>query len=360
MEQFFILGRNPELSRAEVFAYLEARNANYRQVLFSNNYLIVDTDFIDWDIQNFGGLLMLGKINFKGTLTDFNKFVDKGDVIPSDKFTYSIYGNMGEEQLIDKFKKERRKAVIRHGKPLNLQTGDIAEVKSADYNVFMLQTTQVFFGLADQVYSHKGVEKRDMKKPVRRESLAISPRLAKILINLSGAKQGDLLLDPFCGVGGILQEALVRGIRVMGIDKDNDAILAAKQNLRWLEKNYKITSYELLSMDSKSAPDKQFGAVACEPALGALVKREPGDKEANQFIQSFESQIIQILRRVKNIKKKEARIAITFPFIRDFAVNAKRVCFETGLQVYSLDGVNFPIREFRPGQFIGREIYVLK
>jgi hypothetical protein len=37
-----------------------------------------------------------------------------------------------------------------------------------------------------------------MQKPIRREELAISPRLAKILINLSGAKKNNLLLDPFC------------------------------------------------------------------------------------------------------------------------------------------------------------------
>ena len=82
---------------------------------------------------------------------------------------------------------------------------------------------EILLGIAEQIYDSTGVKNRDMNKPVRREALAISPRLSKILINLSEAKPHDKLLDPFCGIGGILAEALIKRINVHGIDKDKMA-----------------------------------------------------------------------------------------------------------------------------------------
>ena len=71
-------------------------------------------------------------------------------------------------------------------------------------------------------------------------------RLAKILINLTGIKQNQVLLDPFCGTGTLLQEALLRNINVIGIDKEKTMINKAERNLKWLKKNYKINNYHKL------------------------------------------------------------------------------------------------------------------
>ena len=54
-------------------------------------------------------------------------------------------------------------------------------------------------------------------------------RLAKILINLSEVKDEEILLDPFCGIGVILEEALLQNINVIGIDKDKKAVDRCKE-----------------------------------------------------------------------------------------------------------------------------------
>lgn len=43
------------------------------------------------------------------------------------------------------------------------------------------------------------------------------------MINISGIKEG-VLLDPFCGIGSILQEAVLMGFDIRGVDIDKNCI----------------------------------------------------------------------------------------------------------------------------------------
>ena len=358
---FFILGRNPELSRAEIYSYLEMNSAEFTEILFKENYLVVETNFSKFNVQDFGGVLKLGKIMFKGNYNDFRKFLQKDEIVPSDKFTWAIYGNFpeAEDLLIDKFKADKKKAMIRRGgKEMTLQDGEVVEVANAEFELFCFFQTELLLGLVEQDYSYEDIKERDMKKPVRRESLAISPRLAKILVNLSQVKKGETLLDAFCGVGIILQEALLKGINVIGVDIDEEAIKGANENMLWLKKNYKIdSSYQFISADSAKT-HLNFNGIASETALGELLKQKVSKEDAEDMILRFENHIIPILRNLKHQKPKNAKIAITFPFVREYSVNIEDICRETGLDVYRLNNVKFPIKEFRKDQFISREFFV--
>lgn len=58
----------------------------------------------------------------------------------------------------------------------------------------------------------------------------MQPRLARALVNLTGAHKGTIT-DPFCGAGGILLEALLMGFKAVGTDFDKQQIERAKKNL---------------------------------------------------------------------------------------------------------------------------------
>ncbi|MFH1451886.1 MAG: DNA methyltransferase [archaeon] len=357
MKTFFILGRNPELSRQEILTYLEARNKNSKEILFEENYLIIETEE-KFNIQELGGVLKLGTVEFEGNLRDFQNYLNKNEIVPADKFAYSLFGNFEPEILKEKFKKERKKAVLKHGgRQLKFQSGEKTNISKTRFSLFLHEkNNKIYFGRVTQDYDYEQIENRDMNKPTRREQLAISPRLSKILINLSGAKPNDLLLDPFCGVGPILQEALIKNIKVYGIDKDKEAIIDAEKNIKWLKQNYQINSeYKLENIDAKKTPDLQFRAIATETPLGKLLKKKQTNEEAEQAIQNFESFIIPVLRRLKKSKKPKAKIAITFPVVRRFRVNAKKIAEKSGLKI--LIG---PIEESRPDQFISRDILVFE
>ena len=63
----------------------------------------------------------------------------------------------------------------------------------------------------------------------------LPPKLAQILINLCGhLPEGARILDPFCGTGVVLQEALLMGYNVYGTDKDERMVRYTEKNLGWL------------------------------------------------------------------------------------------------------------------------------
>lgn len=356
---FFILGRNPELSRAEVLEFLKARNRTHKEILFEENLLIIETNEGEkWDIQEFGGIMRLGKIIFEGTEEKFLEYAGQNELIPADKFSYKIFGDGDAQILKEKFKKGKKKGILKHGrKQIKFQDGTSQGISKADFNIFYHKRNDTtYFGIATQEYDNTEIKKRDMNKPARRESLAISPRLSKILINLSRVKPEDLMLDPFCGIGGILQEALLKKINVYGIDKDKKAIIGAEQNLKWLKKNYKIgNKYTLENKDTRKAPDLQFSAIATETPLGKVLRKKPTDNEAKQIIQNFEGYIIPILKKLKLVKKDSAKIAITFPVVKNLHVDAQKIANKCQMKLYLK-----PILESREDQFISRDILILE
>ena len=61
---------------------------------------------------------------------------------------------------------------------------------------------------------------------------SLHPRLARALINLTGIRKG-ILLEPFCGAGGILLEAGLMGIKTVGYDIDKIVLKKCKINLNF-------------------------------------------------------------------------------------------------------------------------------
>ncbi len=362
MKYFFVLGRNPELSKAELYGYLNARDLSFKEIVLEENLLILDlNDKTSLNIQHFGGLLSFGKLVEFSNKKDFLEFLEKEEFVERDKFTYSVIGNLDSSFFSEKFKRERKKAQIRNfGKRLRFQSGENAFIPKSDVEIFAFSKGQeIFLGLAEQRFSSKEVEERDMKKPFRRESLAISPRLAKILINLSGAKEGDLILDPFCGVGGIVQEAVLMGINCVGIDKDSDAIKGAKENLAWLKSNSPFKGrYEFTNSNSLNAQNRHYDSIVAESSLGEVLRRRLAKKQAESYLEEFKDNIIPLLRKFKEIKKKDAKIAITFPCFDDIQISKEEICNLSGLNVFSFGGVEFPILEKRDSQFVNRQIWV--
>lgn len=60
---------------------------------------------------------------------------------------------------------------------------------------------------------------------------SLDPRIARAMVNMARAKPGNLVLDPFCGTGGLLIEAGMIGCRVIGTDIDEDMVQGARINL---------------------------------------------------------------------------------------------------------------------------------
>lgn len=366
MKYIFILGRNVELSVEEVKSFLESQRINFKIISKVSNGILVETDKkLENIVDKLGGVISIGEVLAEGKLNEIVKTLDKRELYfgKDNKLNYVVFdfGGKDFDEIRDylkyRFKDEKVKATEKKitGR-IQLQDGsDAVKVVSnlIDEQFFVFGNT---FGKIFEFCDYDKIEKRDMGKPVRREELSISPRMAKILINLAQAKEGEILLDPFCGVGVVLQEALLQKIKVVGIDVDKKAIAGAKQNLEWFK--FDKLNYKLINGDSSNIRISKVDCVATEPDLGELQRRVPSPEKAKEIIRGFEKLIIDVINNLK--KEVRGKIVFTAPLIfagkKKISCNFEKISSETGLKIRE----GFPIDEFRESSFIGRSVVVMR
>ncbi len=380
MKYFFILGRNPRLSIAEIFSYFEKEKLIIKSYFSRYNMLLIESDNkinTQKIIDKLGGSIAVGRVLFSGDINSIKDMIAKENIYfeNENKFNYSLISFENEDSsdsilsaIRDNFKRERLKAQykgVREAIKMQSDSGEGYLIAPKDINYFLIKEKEYNFGVVDGTYNPQESERRDMGKPARRESLAISPRLAKILINLAQVREEETLLDPFCGIGVILQEALLQDINVVGVDIDKGAIINTKKNLGWLNKNYKIRAKsEIINQDSKRVKLGGVDGIATEPSLGNLLKKVPDEQRAYFMLAKFENLIISVLNNLKKYIKNNGKIAFSAPLIKldkwkRRSCNIDRICMNTGLRLYRTDKLKFPIEEFREKQVLGREFYVL-
>ncbi len=94
---------------------------------------------------------------------------------------------------------------------------------------------------------------------------AISPDIARAIVNLCEIRKDDLVLDPFCGTGGILLEAGMIRARVLGIDVQESMVRGADLNLRSHGFEYQLASGDACNLPLKA---ESIDAVVTDPPYG--------------------------------------------------------------------------------------------
>src|SRR3989344_358663 len=336
----FVLGRNPELSVLELKSYLEARNIAYDLLEATKEILLLQLPNLDFRkmIKDLGGIVKIGEVGFKNFY--------EGD---KNKILYGVnrYSSNLKINFNEIFKAEGIKAYLKAKENINPSKSVKLDVEFLIYKNNVAKVVAVF--------NPKEYKERD-KRPYLDSLRVSSIRLSKILINLSWAKEGDLLLDPFCGVGTILQEALLMGIKVIGVDKDKIIIDKCKENLRWLNKN----GWEVINADSRylSKYIKSVDNVATEPYLGPFLNSPPNNEEAKRIIKLLEELYSPLFNELYKIVK--GKVSIVIPWFRstsgmEFRIDFKTIFKRAGFVATS----GYPIK-YEEGSTIKREIWVLK
>lgn len=387
MKYLFLVGRNVPLSIAEISSYFERESIKGKIESIRLNGVLIDVEEklnIKKIINQLGGTMAVGEVLFYGDLNKISKNIIEEQLYmgSSNKIIYSIFNfsngndlnkitlsikkNFKENNLKAKYLPLKGLIQMQEGTEL---FGSPSKIKKIDERYFLFKKdNSYFFGNLTEVFDAKESEKRDIGKPSRRESLAISPRLAKILVNLSQVKEKKLILDPFCGIGVILQEALLQEINVFGVDIEKKATINCEKNLNWLRKNYNpISKSKVFNNDSgKIVFNEKINGISTEPSLGKLLKKIPSKNEALKMITKFENLMIYVLKNLKKYLVPNAKIAFTSPYIsvgnKRISCNINKICSSTGLEKYKLKNngeISFPISEFRRNQIVGREIHVL-
>ncbi|MFC1800803.1 TRM11 family SAM-dependent methyltransferase [Nanoarchaeota archaeon] len=113
------------------------------------------------------------------------------------------------------------------------------------------------------------------------------PKLARAMVNLTGASDGDLIVDPFCGAAGILIEAALMGFKIVGYDIDEVMLERARKNLDY----FKIKDYKLEKKDATTVNYKGYIIADLPYGLNTKVSEE------------VEELYLKFFKRLNKVKK---------------------------------------------------------
>ena len=363
----FIPGKNWKLSLAELISFLQAREAKFEISSLSREFFAVsfEESANALSIADLGGILKIGNVaatfttqmlekaflqNSKEARAQTRRETTPEDLIaemlgaPCEKtvlFGVSVYCT--EESLrpfsraIQRFvgssvKREiaaRGKKSKFMGFPRDREYPQLSPVEVLKKNLienkaeilFCIGKKQTLVSTTAAVHNPFEFQKRDVGKPNQRKIFAISPRLARIMVNFASCTSGKVLLDPFCGVGTILQEALLSKAKVVGVDINPWCVRAAIENLEWLKKEYRLkdAEYEVLQGDVRRLADKIEGKVNCivtEPDLGPPLRQVPTAPYAAKVIAKIEPLYKNFLEQAYRTLEKDGRLVLVTPYIR--------------------------------------------
>ncbi len=362
-EYLFILGRDPELSILELIAHLQKNNIKFhiKETSKTGAVLSLEGNFNPkLAIKQLGGIVKIGELleNLEGVYQGSKNKI---------KYAISVYEKVNINKAYDKikryFKEQNLKAFYKKPKRERaLMPSEVIKQKLLEkgvefiiYKEYLARTVAVF-----NPFEH---EKRDEEMPCKDYIKTISIRLAKILINLSQSK--NLLLDPFCGHGVILQEAILQGINVVGIDVDITSVESSKRNIAFIEKKYGTKAkHEVLQGDSRrlSRLVKDADGIATEPYMGPYLKRLPSIEQAQDTMARLEDLYRRVLEDAK--KTVKGKIAIIVPRFQtkqrtEVTMNFSKMITELGYKTWQpTKQISIPVI-YPHGRLI-REIWVLE
>lgn len=360
----FVLGRDPELSFLEILEYFKARNFHLEIELLNEQILIIKSYDLDTKdlIKHLGGTQKIGIV-----VEDLDKISIYDGKSNKIKFGISNYeGDTKDLQgyLKQRFKDEKLKAYQKKSKRketfLSPSEAMRLDLEFLHYNGIIAKTEAVF--------NPKYHEKRDTQRPVVKPLEAVSIRLAKILVNLTGVKEKSTILDPFCGIGTVLQEGLLNNYNMVGIDINGRNIDAVKQNLKWLKKEYDYkTNYKAYKGDASKLSQyiKKVDAVASEPFMGEYLKHLPTKAEALKIRQPLIGLYDYMLKELNGNVKQRIVFVVPRWRVRDNK-NSVRIDFEKLANknkfkvIKKLYGVELPYVYVAGKSRLEREIWILE
>jgi tRNA G10 N-methylase Trm11 len=205
----------------------------------------------------------------------------------------------------------------------------------------------------------------------------LPPKVARMAVNIALGQHasGRVLYDPFCGMGTILAEALMRGATVLGSDQASDAVSKTKANLDWLVARTPSASYRsenIFVSDATHASTvvapNSVDAIVTEPFMGSsgiaqsLIQGDNRDiaKHVKDTIRGLEKLYIGCFKDWLPILKDGGKVVIALPVYavkqREFFV--KKVIDTLGVLGYTT--VAGPIEYSRPQAVVRRRFFVFQ
>jgi tRNA G10 N-methylase Trm11 len=420
-----VLGRQPEIGIAELESLYGSDNVR----LAGNQCALVDADV---DFDRLGGSVKIAKLLETTSDTSRKSiFKTIAKLLPTIvaslptegkvKLGLSVYGfnispyDLGGEAL-------RLKKVVRSlNRSIRVVPNESPALSSAQtyHNrladelgvefVIVNAEDKVHIGRVTAVQDIDSYRVRDRDRPKRDAFVGmLPPKLAQTIINLAvggreiaasfsedsafPAERGDtksqmepsaseekdggdltnrvntVILDPFCGTGVILQEALIMGYDAYGTDLSKKMIDYSSANLEWLEKSKFATVTDHVRLEEADATDhiwrQPISAVATETYLGQpLGGQSPSKEKFAEIVHETNAVVRGFLQNLSSQLSDGTRLCVAVPvwFLGAEPTHLPVIdeLASMGLIRHTFSHAVAPLMYHREDQITGRELLVL-
>ena len=213
---------------------------------------------------------------------------------------------------------------------------------------------------------------RDQARPFRDAFVGmLPPKLAQTIINLAlgdSDPKSCTLLDPFCGTGVILQEAVLMGVtEIVGTDLEERMVEYSRGNIDWLEKKFDCSAQAISinNGDATTAKWDNIKTVATETYLGQPLSTVPNKNKLREIIEPVNLLHKKFLKNLHSQLKPGSRICVAMPAWKTNNDNFIHLPILDQLPVLgynriALEKVNSKdLLYFRPDQIVARELVIL-
>lgn len=328
MKYFFVFGSHPDLSLAELTAVL---GDGVQYLNLSAGVLVVEAESLDLASlhQRLGGTVKMGEV-YK-LIPNLSESAIKTGIkeilamATKPFFGISLYGGKFKFQpLALSLKKEIKindrapRYVVSKEAILSSVVVEQNKLTSGGAEIVIAKCPQGFWlGRTSFVQPFKELSARDYGRPDRDDqSGMLPPKLAQMMINLAGADTNRVLLDPFCGSGTIVSEALLMGFgRIIGSDISEKAIADSKNNLAWLRRHYNLTTgtCQLHVMDATKLasliPLQSLDLIVTEPYLGP----QRGARDLDKVKQDLDKLYSDAIAQFAQVLKPGGKLVMIWP-----------------------------------------------
>lgn len=393
-----ILGRQPALGLAELESLY---GANHIQPV--NGAALLDIEASGINFKRLGGTLKVAKILANLPYTDWRRLYGylKDNIpkhlkyLPDGQFRLgvSLYGVDAPLRTLNTNLLEIKKTIRQTGRPVRIIPNKTPELNSAQvlhnklthrggWELLLIKNgrrailAQTMF--VQDIEAYAG---RDQARPKRDARVGmLPPKLAQILINLAVGhveqkirkeKQKPArplrLLDPFCGTGVILQEALLMGYSVFGTDIEPRMVEYSSTNITWLINKYpQVEGYVVTEQaDATNFVWPRFSAVASETYLGRPLSSLPAPDKLRAIVNDVNTVIKKFLANIAPQLQPGQRMALAVPAWK-IKYGFKHLPLLDHLtdmgynRLHLVHAKNDELVYFRENQLVARELLILE
>ncbi|MBB1564212.1 hypothetical protein HG434_003035 [Candidatus Saccharibacteria bacterium] len=187
----------------------------------------------------------------------------------------------------------------------------------------------------------------------------------------AGSRTAVTILDPFCGTGTVLQEALLAGYDVVGTDLSQKMVDYTAENLSWLQSTFTAPSRPISRVIDIHQADAtthrwpnstHLAAVVCETYLGQPFSAPPAPQKLAEVVGNCNHIITGFLTNIRPQLAPNTPLCIAVPAWYDASGQAAHLPLIKHLQQLGYHHLNrcTPLIYRRPDQVVARELLILQ